>query len=109
MWLSVGSSSSLIDDIGHVGMFAVYRVPTLPVAIPIYGEVRLPEWLQLAPDDEQWRGVEDRAVGTRDDADHQSQREAGNGRPARDEDRRQHQHDGEARDDRPGSGLHDAE
>jgi hypothetical protein len=23
MWLSVGSSSSLIDDMGHVGMFPV--------------------------------------------------------------------------------------
>jgi hypothetical protein len=31
MWLSVGSSSSLIDDMGHVGMFSgVYRPPTLP-------------------------------------------------------------------------------
>src|SRR2546425_8810161 len=56
--------------------------------------------LQASPDDQQGGGVEDRAVGAGDDADEEGEREALQRRPAGDQDRGQHEHDGEARDDR---------
>src|SRR5438045_4122872 len=69
----------------------------------------LPDWLKPSPDDQERSGVEDRAVGARDDADEQGQGEALEARAAGDEDGGQDQDDGEARDDRPRGGLHDAE
>src|SRR5712691_8587953 len=157
MWLSVGSSNSLIDVIGHVGMCGIrgshYQPrlwaslfahfwpylsgpksqssgvpaaqprevgfgpkplkragPGSPVSLPgrRYARSRqprdllistaalhrrLPEGLQPTPDDQQWGGVEDRAVRTRDDADEESEREALQRVAARDKDRDQDEDD----------------
>src|SRR2546428_13937514 len=57
--------------------------------------------LELLPERNDLARVEDRRVGARDDADEQGEREAANRIPAEQEQRKQRQHDGEGRDDRP--------
>src|SRR2546430_9866884 len=69
----------------------------------------LPDGLESPPNDQQRRCVEDGAVGAGDDSDQERQREALDRLATRDEDRRQDEHHGEAGDDRPRRGLHDAQ
>src|SRR5690349_9339977 len=103
MWFSVGSSSSLIDGMGQVGMSSAVVDYLTRFAR------RLTDRLQLPPDDKQRRGVEDRAVRARYDSDQQGQRETLQRLSTGDEDRTQDQDDREAGDDRPRGGLHDAQ
>src|SRR2546430_7340347 len=70
---------------------------------------KLPQRLELAPYDQKRSGVEDRAVGAGDDADGEGEGESLERRTTREEDRGEDQDDGEARDDRPRRGLHDAQ
>src|ERR1700730_3115614 len=82
MCASVGSSSCWISFIGQVGICP--------------GSDRtLTDRPQSPPDDKQGRGIEDRAVGARDDPDQQGQHEALQGLPTEEQQRHQHQDDGE--------------
>src|SRR5437773_12493373 len=77
--------------------------------MPALSPAWLPDGLESPPDDQQRGRIEDGAVGAGDDSDQERQREALDRLATRDEDRRQDEHHGEAGDDRPRRGLHDAQ